>query len=264
MTPEEYSAYKHQNFPATRKEHRVPGETLLWYGKDQQEKDTTPEVMTLHLTPDQHSWQDVDVSYSWNSMGYRGPEPNKHADRKMLLAGGSMVLGVGLPLELTLAEVLARHYDADYLNISDYDSLTELTEPLQTLGVDYNPDYVIIGDTRFVVENNWLMAFIKQNLKQHQLELKKQDLQFFQETFDRTNRDVLNVFSGYVQSLFPNAKVLFLVAPRKNFKFETGLKNQVCIDKSMMVDLSRDGAHPGPESIKLIAEKIISKLDEKE
>lgn len=264
MTPEEYTAYKQQNFPATRKEPRVPGETLLWYGKDQQEKDTTPEVMTLHLAPDHQYWDDKNVSYAWNSMGYRGPEPNKHAARKLLIAGGSMVLGSGLPLEMTLAETLARHYDADYLNISDYDSMTELIQPLSTLGVDYDPDYVIIGDTRFVVENNWLMAFIKQNLKQHNLELKKQDLQFFQESFDRTNRDVLSVISGYIKHLFPRAKVVFLVAPRKNFKFQTGLENQVSIEKDMMVDLSRDAAHPGPESIKIIAQAIIDKLDEKE
>ena len=210
MNAEDYAEYKHQNFPATRKERRVPGETLLWYGKDQQEKDNTPEVMTLHLTQD-ISWDDTDITYAWNSMGYRGPEPNKHAERKILLAGGSMLLGVGLPLEMTLAESLARHYNADYLNISDYDSLTELDQPLRKIGVDYDPDYVIIGDTRFVVENNWLMAFIKQNLKQRSLELSKQDLQFFQHVFDRTNKDILGIFSGYVQSLFPRAKILFLV-----------------------------------------------------
>lgn len=263
MTPEEYLKYKHETFRATVKETRVPGEVLQWYGKDQAEKSTTPEVMTLHLD---HTldWAGIDINYQWNSLGYRGPEPDRTAPRKILFAGGSMMLGVGLPLELTLAETVARHYDADYLNISDYDSLTELTEPFNTLGIDYDPDYVIIGDTRFVVENNWLMAFIKQSLKQHKLELRKEDLQFFQHTFDRTNKDVLDIFSGYVQSVFPRAKVMFLVAPRKNFKFETGLTNQLTIDKHMMVDLSRDGAHPGPESIKLIAQAIIDKLDEKE
>lgn len=261
MTPEEYTAYKHKNFPATRKEPRVPGLTVQWYGKDQQEKDTTPEVMTMHLTQTR-DWSDAKISYTWNSMGYRGPEPNKHAERKILLAGGSMLLGVGLPLELTLAERLTRHYDADYLNISDYDSLTELTEPLQTLGVDYNPDYVIIGDTRFVVENNWLMAFIKTKLKSHNLELRREDLQFFQQSFDRTNRDILSIFSKFVQSIFPKAKIVFLIAPRKNFKFETGLLNQVTITPEMMIDLSRDNIHPGPDTINLIADAIIRKLDE--
>jgi hypothetical protein len=260
MTPEEYTAYKHKNFPATRKEPRVPGETLLWYGKDQQEKDTTPEVMTMHLTQTR-SWDDADISYTWNSMGYRGPEPNKHAERKILLAGGSMLLGVGLPQELTLAERLAKHYDADYLNISDYDSLTELTEPLQTLGVDYDPDYVIIGDTRFVVENNWLMAHIKLERKRG-MEISSEALRFFQESFNRTNKDILSIFSKFVASLFPRSKIVFLIAPRKNFKFETGLLNQVTITPEMMVDLSRDDIHPGPDTINLIADAIIRKLDE--
>jgi len=261
MNPEEYIEYKHKNFPATKKETRVPGESLLWYGKDQQEPSNIPEVMTMHLQQDQ-SWEDVDISYSWNSLGYRGPEPDYSANKRILLAGGSMVMGTGLPLELTLAEQLARHYDADYLNISDYDSLTELTEPLQKLGVDYNPDYVIIGDTRFVVENNWLMAFIKTRLKSHKLELNKEDLQFFQKTFDETNKSVLCIFSAFVENLFPQAKIVFLVAPRKNFKFETRLKNQITLQKEMMVDLSRDSIHPGPETIKIIAQEVIRKLDE--
>lgn len=260
MTPEEYIAYKHKNFPATRKEPRVPGLTVQWYGKDQQEKDTTPEPVTLHLTQTR-DWSDVDIDYTWNSMGYRGPEPNKHAERKILLAGGSMLLGVGLPLELTLAERLARHYDADYLNISDYDSLTELTEPLQKLGVDYNPDYVIIGDTRFVVENNWLMAYIKLERKRG-MEISKDALHFFQESFNRTNKDILSIFSKFVQSTFPKAKIVFLIFPRKNFKFETGLLNQISVTKDMIIDLSRDNIHPGPDTINLIADAIIRKLDE--
>ena len=261
MLDKDYQDYKHKNFPATVKESRLPGQTVQWYGKDQQEKDTTPEPVTLHLTQSR-DWSNVDIDYTWNSMGYRGPEPNKHAERKILLAGGSQLLGVGLPLDFTLAETLAGHYQADYLNMSDYDSLTELTEPLQTLGVDYDPDYVIIGDTRMVVENNWLMAFIKTKLKSHGLELTKQDLQFFQETFNRTNRDVLNIFSEFVANLFPRSKICFLIFPRKNFKFETGLLNQVTVTRDMITDLSRDNSHPGPDTVETIADAIIRKLDE--
>jgi hypothetical protein len=239
----------------------VPGETLLWYGKDQQEKDKTPEVMTLHLEQSR-DWTDVDISYAWNSLGYRGPEPDYTANKKILLAGGSMLMGVGLPIEETLPVVLAKHFNADYLNLSDYDSLTEITEPLEQLGVDYDPDYVIIGDTRFVVENNWLMAFIKQKLKLHGVDIRKEDLQFFQQAFDNTNRSVLKVYNGFIRNLFPKAKVLFLIAPRKNFNFDTGFENQLTISKDYMVDLSRDNAHPGPNSIKAIAKEIIRRLED--
>lgn len=259
MNLEEYTEYKHKNFPATKKETRMPGETLLWYGKDQQEKDKTPEVMTMHLEQTR-DWSNVDISYAWNSKGYRGPEPNYNANRKILFAGGSMLLGVGLPLEETLPEVLAKHYDADYINLSDYDSLTELTEPLKKM-VDYNPNYVIIGDTRFVVENNWLMAHIK-ILRKQGMDISKQAMHFFQESFNRTNKDILNIFSNYVENLFPNAKIVFLIAPRKNFKFETGLLNQVTLTQETMIDLSRDGVHPGPNTIKLVAQNIIRKIDE--
>lgn len=261
MTPDEYQNYKRREFNTTFKQARTPGEVEMWYGKDQPVKSEIPEVMTLHLES-VTDWSTVDISYQWNSLGYRGPEPDPAAEKKILFAGGSMMIGTGLPLELTLAETIARHYSADYLNISDYDSLTELVDPMASLGVDYCPDMVIIGDTRFVVENNWLMAFIKQKLKQHQLQLTREDLHFFQQTFDRTNRDVVRVFAGYVQNLFPTAKLVFLITPRKNFNFETQLPNQVTLDRELMVDLSRDGAHPGPESIKLIAQQIIHKLDE--
>ena len=261
MNLEDYTEYKHKNFPATKKDARVPGETLLWYGKDQQEKDKTPEVMTLHLEQSR-DWTDVDISYAWNSLGYRGPEPDYTANKKILLAGGSMLMGVGLPIEETLPVVLAKHFNADYLNLSDYDSLTEITAPLEQLGVDYDPDYVIIGDTRFVVENNWLMAFIKQKLKLHGVDIRKEDLQFFQQAFDNTNRSVLTVYNGFIQNLFPKAKVLFLIAPRKNFNFDTGFENQLTISKDYMVDLSRDNAHPGPNSIITIAKEIIRRLED--
>ena len=261
MNLEDYTEYKHKNFPATKKDARVPGETLLCYGKDQQEKDKTPEVMTLHLEQSR-DWTDVDISYAWNSLGYRGPEPDYTANKKILLAGGSMLMGVGLPIEETLPVVLAKHFNADYLNLSDYDSLTEITAPLEQLGVDYDPDYVIIGDTRFVVENNWLMAFIKQKLKLHGVDIRREDLQFFQQAFDNTNRSVLTVYNGFIQNLFPKAKVLFLIAPRKNFNFDAGFDNQLTISKDYMVDLSRDNAHPGPNSIITIAKEIIRRLED--
>jgi hypothetical protein len=173
-----------------------------------------------------------------------------------------MLMGVGLPIEETLAVVLAKHFNADYLNLSDYDSLTEITSPLEKLGVDYDPDYVIIGDTRFVVENNWLMAFIKIKLKLHGVDIHSEDLQFFQQTFNNTNRSVLTVYNGFIQNLFPRAKVLFLIAPRKNFNFDTGLKNQVNMSKDYMVDLSRDNAHPGAKSVNIIAKEIIRRLED--
>jgi len=73
---------------------------------------------------------------------------------------------------------------------------------------------------------------------------------------------VLSIFSAFVENLFPQAKIVFLVAPRKNFKFETRLKNQITLQKEMMVDLSRDNIHPGPETIKIITQEVIRKLDE--
>lgn len=262
MNYNEYHEFKTKNFPATVKEDRIPGETVLYYGKDQKDKSTIPESMSLHLEQDT-DWDTVDIQYTWNSLGYRGPEPDKTAKKKILFAGGSLLIGCGLPLEGIIPEIIANHYNADYLNISDYDSLTELVDPLQTVGVDYDPDILVIGDTRFIAENNWLMAYIKTNLKRGKLDIGKQELQFFNETFNKTNNDILKIFEGYVNQLFPKANVVFLIAPRKNFKFENDIKNKVTITRDMMIDLSRDNIHPGFKTHQVIAQKLIEKIDEK-
>ena len=83
-----------------------------------------------------------------------------------------------------------------------------------------------------------------------------------QQAFDNTNRSVLTVYNGFIQNLFPKAKVLFLIAPRKNFNFDAGFDNQLTISKDYMVDLSRDNAHPGPNSIITIAKEIIRRLED--
>jgi len=262
MNSQDYQDFKTKNFPAIVKEDRIPGETVLYYGKDQKEKSTIPESMSLHLKPDT-DWNQHTIEYTWNSLGYRGPEPDYSAKHKILFAGGSLLVGCGLPLEGIIPELIVQHYGADYLNISDYDSLTALVDPLRDVGVNYDPDIVIIGDTRFVAENNWLMAYIKTNLKRGNLNIGNQELQFFNETFNKTNNDILKIFEGYVNHLFPRAKVIFLIAPRKNFKFENDIENKVTITRDMMIDLSRDNVHPGFKTHQVIAQKLIEAIDEK-
>ena len=79
----------------------------------------------------------------------------------------------------------------------------------------------------------------------------------------KTNNDILKIFEGYVNQLFPRAKVIFLIAPRKNFKFENDIENKVTITRDMMIDLSRDNVHPGFKTHQVIAQKLIEEIDEK-
>lgn len=260
MTPQEYDAYIAEHFTAMQKEIRYPNQTVNWYGKDTEEQSFAIDPATAHLK-NTVALSGHEITYAWNSMGYRGPEPNASAKTKILLAGGSVMIGTGLPLEFTLAERIAEYYDADYLNISDYDSLVDTLDPIKQYGIPYDPDIIIIGDTRFITENNWLLALMKMRVREKSPLISKADIRFYQECFDKSNKQAIEMYTYCIDTLFPNAKKVYLIAPRKQFKGIDNMPNQVSITDELLIDLARDGVHPGPDSIELIKNKIIEKLN---
>ena len=87
-----------------------------------------------NLPTQDYDWRGNNFTYDWNSFGWRGPEPDFYAKKKMLFAGGSMTLGTGVPVENSCVYLTAKQMGYDYMNMSDYDCLTELVEPLRTIG----------------------------------------------------------------------------------------------------------------------------------
>ena len=92
-------------FAKTYKEKRIPNTSVAGYGRDHIENFelgcSGRDIFTNHLTQD-YDWRGNNFTYDWNSFGWRGPEPDFYAKKKMLFAGGSMTLGTGVPLRIVV------------------------------------------------------------------------------------------------------------------------------------------------------------------
>jgi hypothetical protein len=241
---------------------KEPDSLQLTYGKDTGVSEFNgkgKDPLTKHLiqTVD---YSNIPIEYRFNSLGLRCPE-NTGKKTKMIFAGGSFCFGTGVNVEDTYAYLLAKKLDADYINLSDVDSLTELVEPLSKFK-DYNPDYLVISDTRFISEIGWLRMYILDRTKEDNLKADPETKKFLMECFENHDNDVIKMFESYCRNLFPNAKLLFVYCQRKHFtrdiQFDhfTGLK----ITSEDVLDLARDNVHPGPKTHDMIARFLIKLL----
>ena len=73
----------------TYKQKRIPNTSVAGYGRDFIENFklgcSGRDIFTNHLTQD-YDWRNNDFTYDWNSYGWRGPEPDFYAKKKMLFA----------------------------------------------------------------------------------------------------------------------------------------------------------------------------------
>lgn len=200
-------------------------------------------------------WSKIDIDYSWNSLGLRGPEPNYSASTKILFAGGSFCLGTGVPVENSFPYVLSKMLDASYINLSDVDCLSDLLNPLKDFK-NFNPDIVIINDTRFIQIYGWALMDI---YKIKNIESKN----LYRNIFLECDKNFLITFECYVKNLFPKSKIIFSYSERKAFKkipIDFEFLKIIKMEKSDVVDLGRDNAHPGIQSHKNFAEKLYNSI----
>lgn len=85
--------------------------TLKWFGMDTEKsfENTKPPHADWNFTKD-------NVNYTFNSLGYRGAEPDKDADYKVLLVGDSHGFGVGLDDKQIWAHQLKMFLQEQYSN----------------------------------------------------------------------------------------------------------------------------------------------------
>jgi hypothetical protein len=246
----------------TIKENKVlfktPNTVDKFYGKDQKDvfklNESGNDVFTSHVIQETN-WDKISFNYRWNSLGLRGPEPDYSASTKILFAGGSFCLGTGVPVENSFSYVLSKTLCASYINLSDVDCLSDLLNPLKKFK-DFNPDIVIINDTRFIQIYGWALMKIY-NTKN--IESKN----IYKNIFLECDKNFLVTFEYYIKSLFPKSKLIFSFSERKSFKkIPTNFEflKVVKMERSDVVDLGRDNAHPGIQSHKNLAEKLYNSI----
>ena len=244
-----------------KKLFNTPNTIDLWHGKDSKEN-SKPYVggngrdpFTHHIV--QTELPKSDVKYIWNSLGLRGPEIDYTASTKIIFGGGSLLLGTGINVEDSFPYIVAKKLNASYLNISPADALTDLIDPL-TEYKKFNPDYVILNDTRFFGSYGWGLREI---YKMRKLEAQDGYVKYFKQA----DIDCLKLFDYFLKGLFPNAKLILAYCQRRSWKTSVpnldNIKKISFAAKETVVDLARDGFHPGPESHKIMADKILQGIE---
>jgi len=249
-------------FRITKDLYKEPNTVEVSYGKDtgiSEYNGKGKDPLTKHLIQDV-DYTDKEIKYEFNSIGLRCPETT-NKNKRIIFAGGSFCFGTGVNLEDTFAYILSKKINADYINLSDVDSLTELVDSLSKFK-DYNPDYLIISDTRFISEIGWLRMYILDRTKEDNLKADPETKKFLMNCFQNHDDDVIKMFEAYCKNLFPNTKLIFVYCKRKhftrdiNFKYFTGLQ----ITSEDVLDIARDNAHPGPKTHNMVAQFLFKLL----
>ena len=83
--------------------------------------------------------------------------------------------------------------------------------------------------------------------------------------FKQADIDCLKLFDYFLKGLFPNAKLILAYCQRRSWKTSVpnldNIKKISFAAKETVVDLARDGFHPGPESHKIMADKILQGIE---
>lgn len=235
-------------------------------------------------------YKKINIEYKFNSFGLRGPEPDsKKTDKKILFAGGSFCFGTGINVEDTLPYILSEMMEANYLNLSDVDSLTELIPHLRDIKNKFNPDYFVLCDTRFINELDWIRLFtyknisedldmsdiiMNNNIRKKTLDLLEEEKdyvitknelkKFANEMFDIEAMNTITMFDSFCKDIF-NVPMVFVYFNRKSFiskQFNFKNLKPIMIEKEEVIDMARDNVHPGPKTNQYIANLVKSKLEE--
>jgi hypothetical protein len=240
---------------------KEPNTVSDYYGKDIPGAFKLNELgtdrFTLHVqqTTD---WDKIDVKYHWNSLGLRGPEPDYASDTRILFAGGSLCIGVGLPLEHTFPYVVSQLMNASYINLSDVDCLTDLI-PLMKQFKSFNPTHVIVSDTRFIQPYGFAINALSRN---HLTKIYEKNNEY-SELFLSCDSSALTMFDLSLKTLFPNARLILAKGQRRLFNHaipEFDYLEVVSMEKTDAVDLARDNAHPGIITTRTFAERIVNHI----
>ena len=233
---------------------KKPNTIDIFYGKDQLVNSTIGEigkdVFTSHAVQD-IDWTTIPFDYSWNSMGLRGPEPDYNQPVRLLVAGGSLCVGTGVPVENSFPHILSQIINASYINLSDADTISDFIEPLKQFK-NFNPTHVIINDTRFIQQYGWALIDIykARNVESNDT---------YKNIFADCDNNFLLMFEAYLKNLFPNAQLILAHCVRRAFKGDMPKFESfkiVRLERDDVVDLARDNAHPGMRSHRVFAEKI--------
>jgi hypothetical protein len=116
-------------------------------------------------------------------------------------------------------------------------------------------------DPRFIGMSGWALNYFLMPKKSPDLE--RIDRHFYQSVLQWDNNLFLKMMDSYLTDLFPRTEIIHYYAlGRKQFQNTPEYKyiKPVLMDKSHIIDLARDGSHPGLRSHQLITDLLYNEL----
>lgn len=218
-----------------------------------------------------YDWTKHPFKYHWNSLALRGPEPNKNAKRKILAVGNSLTLGCGVPVEESYIYKTAKHFDADYINLSDNFVLTDTLYSIKKLIQWYKPTLIYINEFRFIDNATFVAWHILNTNKQQTGKSELKDL-LVEGMFN-----TISMYEDMLRFYAPNIPIVWDInVNEKNARqsvLADNFANQAILDKlsfptytftnkEIILDLGRDGKHPGIKGHTWMAERLTKILGE--
>jgi hypothetical protein len=214
-----------------------------------------------------YDWSKHPYQYHWNSLGLRGPEPNPNATRKILAIGNSLVLGSGVPVEESFVYKTAKHFNADYINLSDNFVLTDVVDYTKDILEWYKPNIIYISDFRFIDVSSMLVWNLRKTY-----DIKDLTTGELLETLLESMIKTVNMFEDTIRLYAPNTKVIWDLnqieggGRTKNFSeifTHPKIINALTFpyytytNKEILKDLGRDNKHPGIKGHEWMTQRLI-------
>lgn len=208
-----------------------------------------------------------DITYSFNSLGYRSVAFDTAADIRILTIGCSYAMGVGLPQKDLFQEVFAERLrlrtgkSVAVLNLSAPGGSNDYVARLLHLAVPVlNPEIILVsfthpGRREYVSVQDELLTYVPayrpgdrvaRNIYKHFASLTS--------PLD----DDLNLFRNYksVEALLGERAWLFSIINAVDFeRIGAHIARARYVGAMPQLDRARDGCHPGPESHRTLAER---------
>ena len=223
------------------------GKHLKWLPSDTEELYQENLIKRKSLL-EKYDWLSTEIDYTFNSDGFRSREFSTHTGGVMFL-GCSYTFGIGLPLEQTFPQLVSRELGLECLNLGLPASSNDTAFRLADTWIEkLNPSTVVLlspAETRFEVlfENK------------HNGQILSRFITTMEQFSNEGNSDWSKTNQNGLINRKKNKLAIQKICDDRGIQF---LQDDT--ENLVSVDFARDLAHPGVESNRSFAKKLLDIL----
>jgi hypothetical protein len=233
--------------------------TIKWSGMD--------HLDNYRNNPQRTKWEQIDITYQYNSQGFRCPDLNKFLRQKVNIAlGCSFTEGVGLPVECTWPSLIQQRTEYPMLNLGigagSTDSvariLTNISSlfDIQTVYILWPPLHRIECYLVFDKHHKLITNTLYKNGHPVDPEIKMRKIETIYPMDSNIEHAWAMTDEMNIQRLYKNQLLTNLVAQQFGYRIVQTTVDAVSSIKPAQ-DFARDGVHWGIDSQKLIAQHML-------